>query len=82
MNCIRDSFWKYQYINPDKMKDIRCLLLQNFVTGCTILMNRALIDKIPPIPEKAIVFDWWIALLAQQIGKISTDLKKYITKTK
>lgn len=72
MNCISDSFWKYQYINPDRMKDIRCLLVQNFVTGCTILMNRALIDKIIPIPEEVIMYDWWIALMAQQLGEIVT----------
>jgi len=72
LKIICGSFWKYQHINPEKMKYIQCLLLQNFVTGCSILMNRALCDKILPIPDSAIIFDWWISLVALQSGTIVT----------
>ena len=72
MKCIGESFWKYQNLEPLRMKNLRCLLLQNFVTGCTILMNRALVKKSIPVPEKAVMFDWWIALKAQIYGRIET----------
>ena len=80
LNSLLDSLWRYQNIDPLKMTDIRCLLFQNCVTGCTILMNRRLADTAAPIPESAIMFDWWIALLAQQQGHIitmSAPLVKY-----
>lgn len=80
MEPIAGSFWKYQRIDPEKMKDIRCLLVQNFVTGCTLLINRALCRSSLPIPREAAMFDWWIALVAFQAGKIVTlpvSLVKY-----
>ncbi len=70
MNFISDSMWRYQKILPKKMKNIKCMLVQNCVTGCTILMNRALINITIPIPEQAIMYDWWTALLALEHGKI------------
>ncbi len=72
LDCIFDSFWRYQNINPLKMKDNRCLLFQNFITGCTILMNRSLAQRVIPISQKAVMFDWWITLIAKQLGKIVT----------
>ncbi len=72
MTIMSDSFWAYQNIAPDEMKDIRCLLVQNFVTGCTVLINRKLADIAIPIPQETIMFDWWFALLAQKLGKIIT----------
>ena len=72
MEKIADSFWKYQNLDPEKMKDIRCLLVQNFVTGCTLMINKALLEKALPIPCQTLMVDWWLALLAQQTGEILT----------
>lgn len=46
------------------------LLVQNNITGCTMMGNRALLDILQIIPEKAIMHDWWIALMASAFGNI------------
>lgn len=70
LTVIAPSFWKYQNINPSKDSFNR-LLLHNTVTGCTMMMNRALAEKVKNIHKEAIMHDWWIALVASVFGKIS-----------
>ena len=70
LELIADSFWQYQNINPEKMNALRVLLLENYVTGCTCLLNRKLIEAASPIPDAAIMHDWWIALVALLKGEV------------
>ncbi len=70
MSELSCSFWKYQHLNPVKMQTLERLLLQNCVTGCATLINRALVNKASPVPETAIMHDWWCALLAVSLGHI------------
>ena len=80
MHLISDSLWKYQYLAPDIMRDIRYLLVQNFVTGCTIMINRALKDLAVPVKGFVAMYDWWLALLALEQGtlySINRPLVKY-----
>lgn len=49
---------------------LRNLLVQNFVTGCTSCINRSLVELACPIPETAIMHDWWLALCAAGAGVI------------
>ena len=70
MNIMADSFWHYQNILPEQMNNISSLLMNNFVTGCTILINKALRTSSIPIPEQTLMFDWWLALIAEETGKI------------
>ena len=72
LNIQSQSFWRYQNINPEKMSNLRNLFVQNHITGCTFLMNRALVNNILPIAKEAIVHDWWIALVVAAKGKIVT----------
>ena len=46
------------------------LVISNLVTGCTALINEPLAEKAIPIPEKAIMHDWWLALVATAFGKL------------
>ncbi len=66
---IAPSFWRYSGINPNHTS-LNRLLTQNIITGCTMLMNRALIDAAYPISSDAIMHDWWIALVASCLGRI------------
>lgn len=69
LNIISKSFWEYEKINPNNTT-INRLLVQNVVTGCTIIINKKLKDLSIPIPPEAIVHDWWTALVASVFGKM------------
>ncbi len=69
LNVICESFWKFQKINPS-YNSFNYLLVQNVVTGCTILINTPALKLISPIPKNAIIHDWWIALVVSAFGKL------------
>lgn len=69
LRLLSDSFWKYQRVNPDR-KNLNHLLIQNNVTGCATMINRRLKEISLPIPPGAIMYDWWIALVASALGVI------------
>ena len=47
------------------------LLAQNVVTGCSCAFNNALLELALPVPEQALMHDWWLALLASAVGEVS-----------
>ncbi len=67
---INPSLWNYQKSNPVKGSKLKRLLLQNTVTGCTMMVNRSLRTLALPIPHEAIMHDWWLALVAATFGRI------------
>ncbi len=69
LNVLQDSFWKYQKVNPD-LKSLNHLLIQNNVTGCALMINRKLKELSGPVPPEAIMYDWWIGLVASAFGEI------------
>ena len=66
---ISDSFFAFQNLDVQATA-LKQLLAQNMVTGCTVVVNRALLNKALPIPAGAIMHDWWLALVAAAFGKI------------
>lgn len=46
------------------------LVAQNPVTGCTVMVNRALATLVTPPFEGAAMHDWWLALVAASFGGI------------
>jgi glycosyltransferase involved in cell wall biosynthesis len=69
LNTTNSSMWKLQNLNPH-VKNINRLMVHNNVTGCTMMINRALANMAKDIPEGAIMYDWWIALIAASFGEI------------
>jgi len=69
LRVLDESFWHYGYIDPHRDSFNR-LLMQNVVTGCTVMINRKLASLALPIPEDAVMHDWWIGLVASRFGKI------------
>ncbi len=67
---IAGSFWRYQELNPGRAQRFLDLLVQNAVTGCTMTLNRALLKHALPIPEEAIMYDWWLGLVASLWGEV------------
>ena len=70
LRILADSFWKYTGIDPKKMTSLNRLLMQNRVTGCTVMINRPLLSLAAPIPKECAMHDWWLALVAATFGRI------------
>lgn len=70
LNTIADTMSGYQSLDCHK-RTINQFILQNSVTGCTMMINRALRDKMLHITniDNTIMHDWWAALVAAQFGK-------------
>jgi glycosyltransferase involved in cell wall biosynthesis len=71
LNLISNSFWKYQNLNPKQGNSLKRLLVQNVITGCTMTINKPLKNLSLPIPQEAIMHDWWIALVAATFGHVA-----------
>jgi glycosyltransferase involved in cell wall biosynthesis len=67
---IAPSFMKYQHMEHEEKSPLRVLLTQNFVTGCTVMINKSLLSACLPVPSQALMHDWWVALVAAAVGKI------------
>lgn len=77
---LHPSFWEMESYDPVAGVRIPALLSRNVVTGCTILMNRHLLETAVPIPMAAPIHDWWLALVASVFGNIdhvSSSLVRY-----
>jgi glycosyltransferase involved in cell wall biosynthesis len=67
---IAPSFMSLRRIKHYEDVPLPNLMMQNFVTGSTILINRSLAEVALPIPAEALMHDWWLALIAAAVGKI------------
>ncbi len=66
---IAPSFFEFQKLFQNDIT-LPKLLVQNYVTGCTVMINRALRQKCGRIPPDCIMHDWWLALIATLFGKL------------
>jgi hypothetical protein len=66
---IHPSFLSFQGLGHDRATPLQTLLTQNFVTGCTTVINRALLRAALPLPD-VVMHDWWLALCAAALGEI------------
>lgn len=66
---IAPSFMTYQGLRPERTA-FCSQLVSNTVTGCTCLMNTAMLQKALPVPTQAIMHDWWLSLVASAFGRL------------
>ncbi len=71
LQMINKSFMTFQRIRDEKTSPLNVLLAQNYVTGCTVLINRALLDLALPVPSSTLMHDWWLALCAAACGELA-----------
>ena len=69
LNMISESMFYVQNLDANKVL-FNDYLVQNNITGCTMMINKALINKIRQVPENYIMHDWWFGLIASAFGKI------------
>ncbi len=72
MNLLAERMSIYQKLNPYRTCPEN-LMIQNVVTGCTVMINQALATLAgkPDDLGNIIMHDWWCALVATCFGKIS-----------
>lgn len=69
LQCKNSSFMGYSNLDGNRLQ-LNTLLIQNVVTGCTMMINRALAKKVAGrgLREEILMHDWWIALIAASCG--------------
>jgi glycosyltransferase involved in cell wall biosynthesis len=70
LEVLHSSFWRSHNLDPAR-NSLRQLLIRNHITGCTVLINKALRELALPIPQSAFMHDWWLGLVAAAFGKIA-----------
>lgn len=75
LNVTYESYWKLKgiYNKIKKYNNFEALYLNNFITGCTIISKKELINSFMPLPNtsKFVLHDYWVSLIISQEGKIS-----------
>lgn len=68
LNRIADSYWQHRKLRPDK-ETFASLIYGNFVTGCTMLINRPMAEEVARMPDTVLMHDFWIACVAYGVGR-------------
>jgi hypothetical protein len=66
---LHASFLAHQRLEHVGHDPLPRLLVQNFVTGCTVVLNRALLGVAIPVPP-IVMHDWWLAQCAAALGSL------------
>ena len=69
LHHLSGSMWQHEQLNPH-INTLNRLLVQNTITGCTLMINKKLALLASPIPESAKMHDYWLGLVAGYFGKI------------
>ncbi len=80
LGTVAHSFMHYQGIGHEYEQPLSVLLVQNFITGCALMLNKPLLNFAVPSAENVMMHDWWLALCAAaygEIGFVDQRLVKY-----
>ena len=69
LNVISKSFKKMMNADYGKIR-INNEIVQNTLTGCTVMYNKALAEYIKNTPKYMVMHDWWLMLIASAFGNI------------
>ncbi len=62
LTVINSSFSRYTGIKPDLLVKHQLIACTNFVTGCTVLINRKALSVSVPFTNQTLIHDHWTAL--------------------
>ncbi|MFS0771532.1 glycosyltransferase family 2 protein [Sphingomonas sp. 1P08PE] len=79
LEIIHRSFFAsgHKSINACHLQDF---IVSNHIPGCSMMVNRSLLDLALPIPSAVMMHDWWLALVAVTfgiVGRIEEPLVLY-----
>jgi glycosyltransferase involved in cell wall biosynthesis len=67
---VHTSLVRHLGLRPETPQPLRTLLVQNYVTGCATVINRALLELALPFPDNVVLHDWWLAQCAAAAGEL------------
>ena len=62
LTSIASSGWKHLCNGPQFSESLDLLASRNCIFGCAMMINRESIFVSTPIPQEAVMHDWWIGL--------------------
>lgn len=68
LSVINESFLTYDGIDVNMVDNFKNVFFQNIAQGATMLINRALLNNIRPVPNDIYMHDWWLMLFAKTTG--------------
>lgn len=71
LELIHPSLHRFMGLRHEATTPLATLLIQNFVTGCSCLVNRAALEIALPVPAECVMYDWWLALCTAASGRVS-----------
>lgn len=69
---VHPSFVRHQHYDPAHCSATAMLSI-NQVTGCAMLVNRAVLELALPMPPEVVMHDWWCALMAGSGRRLFID---------
>ena len=70
LNIINDSFFKAAHMPFDVVNDLYKAMAVSVSPGCTMLMNKWVLNYALPIP-KTVIHDFWVIVLTVKYGKVA-----------
>lgn len=71
LNVLHKSFFKMQHFERNMKLNLGKSIAQNTVTGCTVMINRPLLELARHDNHESIIMhDWWLTVLAATFGKV------------
>jgi glycosyltransferase involved in cell wall biosynthesis len=71
LSTIAESTWQYQGTPPETGNNYEKVKYQNVATGCTMMINKKAKEISLPIPEEAVMHDWWIIMKVAKHGRVA-----------
>jgi len=67
---VAPSYWRWNRMKLDRVSDVHRVAMESVALGCTMMVNRALLQLALPIDERAPYHDWWLAMVSAAFGRL------------
>lgn len=69
MNILEPSLWKSLHINPEKFLSYNYMAICCTAGGSCSIFNKKVKNKLYPLVDNGLMYDYWIALVVSKVGK-------------